>query len=215
MGTAPDGMRPLGTPIGSALTLVAGPDLRPLSEAIATVDRVHGDGPLPTISVVRRPLLAAEAYYHSLRLDIVIGTNAGQPALSLLHELGHALDHWGLGRQGDFATSTGHANLADWRRAVEGTRAWLDLRALRSRYPQARAQTILVYLLRYDELWARSYAQYVATRSGDPTLLAELDTRRRQRAGSRVHLPRQWDDIDFAPVADAIDDLFRRLGWIA
>jgi hypothetical protein len=66
----------------------------------------------------------------------------------------------------------------------------------------------------YDELRARSYAQYVARKGDDPQLRNELDGERRSNP-TEVYYPRQWEDADFMPIAAAIDELFASLGWIA
>ena len=65
------------------------------------------------------------------------------------------------------------------------------------------------YLLKPRELWARSYAQYIVTKSGDPLLLAELD---RIRKGPEPW--RQWTDAEFQPILKQMDKLFRKKGWV-
>jgi hypothetical protein len=71
-----------------------------------------------------------------------------------------------------------------------------------------------VNLLDSAELWARSYAQFVTIRTGDPALAAGLDALR-QRPVDAVYLPRQWGDDDFSEIEATIEDLFWSLGWIA
>jgi hypothetical protein len=60
---------------------------------------------------------------------------------------------------------------------------------------------------RLDELWARSYAQFVARRSGSSALQASLDGLR-QRPSDAVYYPLQWDDDDFVEIDRAIEELF-------
>jgi len=72
--------------------------------------------------------------------------------------------------------------------------------------------TYVGFLMRAPELWARSYAQYVATRSGDAILKAQLAVAC-ERLPGMPYYPEQWDDDDFAPIAEAIDELFRGKGW--
>lgn len=67
-------------------------------------------------------------------------------------------------------------------------------------------------LLGLEEVWARSYAQYIVSQSGAPELQLELDAARAPVPG-RVYYPLQWADDDFQPIGQAIDTLFRRLGW--
>lgn len=85
------------------------------------------------------------------------------------------------------------------------------------------------YLLQTDEVWARSYAQYIAIRSNDSVLMAEL-----RRLQTQVKLgrdnpqgfgtrtsdsdpehkwPTVWEDDEFEPIAAAFDDIFEGLGW--
>jgi hypothetical protein len=61
-------------------------------------------------------------------------------------------------------------------------------------------------------LFARSYVQYIATKSGEPDLLAGLNVDR--KALGELHYPTQWDDADFVPIMAAFDELFKGLGWI-
>jgi hypothetical protein len=63
-----------------------------------------------------------------------------------------------------------------------------------------------------EELFARSYVQYVATRSADEDLRRGLAASRESPAG-KVYYPMQWQDEDVVAVARAIDDIFVELGW--
>jgi hypothetical protein len=74
------------------------------------------------------------------------------------------------------------------------------------------ATAYVTFMLRAQEMWARSYAQYIATRSGDPILRAQLFLERERLAGMPYY-PEQWDDDDFAPIAEAIDELLNAKGW--
>lgn len=195
--------------------LPADPAGRPLREAVAQIDRVHGDGSLPTIAV-RRLLLATQEGYFDARppYEIGVGIKAAHPNLTMLHETGHVLDYLGLGTPGELAT----ANLSNpllqvWRTTAEGSNAVQRLRWLEATHPATRLQMQASYLLRYHEVWARSYAQFVAHRTGDPTLVDQLGARRIRVPGA-TYLPQQWDDDDFAPIASAIEQVFRDLGWI-
>ena len=62
-----------------------------------------------------------------------------------------------------------------------------------------------------DELWARSYAQYIATKSGSAALMRELNE---VRNGTNDYRFAQWDDADFKPISAAMDVLFKGLGWL-
>lgn len=116
--------------------------------------------------------------------------------------------------------------LSTWHEAVMGTP---EVEALRS----ASMSEIAThkYLLSPKELWARSFAQWVALRSNDPSLMAWLrDVQNQPETQEKVEqgfggprtmtrktppslLLRQWQDESFAPVAAAMDSLFEELGW--
>ena len=59
-----------------------------------------------------------------------------------------------------------------------------------------------------EELWARSYAQYIAKKSGNQDMNAQLAEMQESP------FPSQWSDDDFAPIMEAIDGIFRAKGWI-
>ena len=68
------------------------------------------------------------------------------------------------------------------------------------------------YLLRDREIWARSYAQYIATKGWNPDIKADLSNdlgSAYQRAYNA-----QWHPQNFKPIAEAIEAIFTGLGWI-
>jgi hypothetical protein len=184
---------------------------------VSAVDAVHWDGPLPATPVVLRPLrtvygrLRIDPSTHS-PIDIRISTLAPEPELTLLHELGHLLDWSGIGTPGSFA-SDADPLLAGWRSQVVTSQAVKWIRSLSLIVTAAGVVQYLEGLLDTSELWARSYAQFVAIRSGDPTLLGYLDQIRMRRS-DEVYISHQWDDPDFVAVGEAMDAVFRRLGWM-
>jgi hypothetical protein len=206
---------PGGTLIGPSLNLPADRLGQPLREAVALIDRIHGDGPLPTITVERVPLMGREGYYDPRPpFGVAVGVHAKRPRLTMLHEIGHFLDHHGLGGGSTLASGAlGDVRLDPWRHAAMGSQAVQELRRRESLRAGTADAAYIAYLLRYPELWARSYAQFVATRGGDPVLMAELDARREPIPGVE-YLPRHWDDADFIPIAAEIESLFRGLGWM-
>jgi hypothetical protein len=132
-------------------------------------------------------------------VDLRVSRRHGRVALSFLHELGHLVDHQ-LGRElGPTWASGGHEAFEDWRRAVK---------RLPSRLPPGVGRSRRRYFDSAKELWARSYAQTVLTRSGDAILerhLAELVER------DDVFV---WLDEEFAPVADEVELALARLGLL-
>jgi SPP1 gp7 family putative phage head morphogenesis protein len=198
---------PRKAPVSAALNVrTVGAHKPQIFAGIAAVDRVHDDGALPRIPIYGRASRNALGIYRynatrGTPIEIGIRQSAqGWPAMTTVHEIGHFLDHQVLGRSGVFATNT-DAALRPFLDAVQSTAAARQIAALGHRQQGD--------FLKPTELWARAYAQYVAVRSSDPTLLAQLD---KIRTG--VQPWRQWSDADFAPVAAAIDQLFKSKGWI-
>lgn len=208
-------------------------DLRHVvTQALAAIDRVHTDGVLPRIPVdnsYSSSVPSAGGFVSRAGLPVSIDINtyedfAPSAMLTFVHETGHFLDLSALGKAGAFATLAGDVTLDGWRTAVGATTAVQTLRqrkgagAVVIQTPQGPVELAVgdrhvAYLLGYDELWARSYAQYIAERSMDATLMAALDLTRPPAAIGQLY-PAQWSTADFAPVATAIDTLFRGLGWI-
>lgn len=144
------------------------------------------------------------------RIDVWRWTK--EPHATFAHEFGHWLDctRIGTGVGERFASALGvedaatDALIAEWRRAVMHSPAVGDLLEARRLRPTRQ----LEYLLTEEELWARSFAQWVATKTGDPELLDGI------RAGMRRTVPSQWTDAEFGPIAAAFDALFGHLGWL-
>ena len=237
------------TPVSDALDMGwLGPKrskLRKAGEtALAAIDLVHGDGPLPDIPVtdMNKASTHGEYRYNVRRgtaTEIKLSRKSDAPELVMVHEVGHFLDHWGIGPGGDFATDAflwaqkepGHDwadDFENWWLAIITSDAHLHKQELMRMSGKERNDMILRgekapkldylrYLLGKREIWARSYAQYIAIRSGDPVLLQQLVESRRQRPAydpDQNDYAEQWDDRDFTPIAEAMDKLFKTLGWL-
>jgi hypothetical protein len=200
----------------------------PIREAIAAIDSVHGDGDLVPIRVTLRSFSQREGRF---RIDPTNGTpdsievvTAARPRLAVLHEIGHFLDYAGIGSANRFASETSSL-MRPWRDAVRNSRAFSDLALMRRtgvapvHSPGEESQLGAVdlpyvqYLLKYNELWARSYVQFIALGSRDRLLRTDLDARR-LRPDGMVYVPRSWDDEDYEPIERMVETLFRRLKWI-
>lgn len=198
-----------------------------LDDVLRAIDRVHGDGVLPPIPLTQVASLAGEGFYQfdgetGEPVRILIHALGKHRRLAAVHAIGHFLDHHGIGPT-KIMVSNWSLVLLPWREAIRATRSFQRLTALKAaRVELARSRSAdplitaelayLHYLLRYTELWARSYAQFIAVRSGEPMLVADLDARRASESGIADHL--QWDDDDFVPVAAEFETVFRGLGWL-
>ncbi len=272
---------PQGTAIGSKLQIPNGPKMKVARDAMALLDKVHGDGPLDPVPLKPSQgrfygqfTLARRGYGQPLYAKDMKISNGGltaHPLNTIWHETGHWLDSMGLdpGVRGTWA-SAGSAHLAGWRNAVKNSQAVQTLQKWKgsgyrpggdgSELLRFRGQPVnpsvnvagyegdgtvpkgvnrkhLTYLLQTHETFARSYAQYIAVRSGDPVALAELRRMQAQAttspvdastpmnhhpsgteagaalAGKAWDYPNVWSDADFAPIAEAFDQLFANMGW--
>jgi hypothetical protein len=205
---------PRGTPVSHAVHLPNSPLGKQLQRSLDAIDRVHGDGVLPVVPVNTNGTMEHLGVFKP-RLNYVTGQRSGRiqihptgshPELTAIHEIGHMLDFMALPnpQHGAWPTHMAPA-LAAWRSAVDRSNAIAQLRAMKpGKYRN--------YLLRREEIWARSYAQYIAVRSQDPVLLAQVA--RMRVPGTGVYYPRQWDDAEFEPIAAEFDRLLKALGWI-
>jgi hypothetical protein len=93
--------------------------------------------------------------------------------------------------------------LMKWMRAVKASKAY--------RYINYTADAAWRnYVLDPIELWAMSYAQWIALRSGDPDLAAQLHDQQQKHATYSM----AWPNEDFEPIAEAMDEVFRSIGWL-
>lgn len=202
--------------------------------ALDAINKVHSDGDLPSIPIKTNNSKSAFGTYslgwngdsYGIKIS---GKYGDHHELTLAHEIGHFLDHKGIvaGSQ-DLATRI-HPNddVYKFLRASDKSKAVIKLKDMvenPSKYETKKVRKLISgkewvsttkvnvkyakYMSSREEVWARAYAQYIATKSQDPTLLEQL---RRDQGG---FYPKQWDDDDFIPISEAIDELFKSKGWI-
>jgi hypothetical protein len=232
VAVAPRGPGPVGTPVGQALTIPSsGKYAAAYRDAIEAIDGVHGDGALPEIPVKTKSTIQAYGQYAHYAgggpRDIAINGKGDHLQTTLAHEVGHFLDHMAIGEPGKFASESSPL-LQEWRLAARSSQA---VQSLQNKYLKPESYTANVtitqangsqitynaapspehlrYLLSDKEVWARSYAQYVATRSGNEAMLAQIANERKDQ----LYGDRQWGADDFQPIAKAIDTVFAGLGW--
>jgi hypothetical protein len=226
---APKPPGPSGRPVRDALVnQTKGKTNAAVAATLDAISKVHGDGQLPTIPIDQSSggrQLGVFRYYPigNKAVDIRVSSASPHPRNTTAHEIGHFLDNSGiprgiLGREFDK-----EPQFKEWFDAVNASQAVLELKALKTAktMPFTRDDgttgTYLVnkkhvaYLLEHKEIWARSYAQYIAHKSEDPVMRQELDTMRSLKTG---YSSAQWAHADFEPIAKAMDALFASLGWI-
>jgi hypothetical protein len=125
--------------------------------------------------------------------------------LTTAHEIGHWIDDQALPGHG--LSSDSHPDLEPFRQAADASAAVKALRKSNS-IPRRYVR----YASRYREIWARAYAQFIAMRSGDPEMLLQL--KRILDGRDTTPSESQWSAEDFAPIAAAIETLFKKLNWL-
>jgi hypothetical protein len=208
-------MPPAGRPVSEVLKLA--PEAETWRSALDAVDAVHGDGDLPELPVTTHAGVQPAGVYYSDRygvpLRIELGAAGPYPELTLVHEIGHFLDQMALGEPHQWATAVLPDAMEGWRRAVRESRAVMEIREeYRTLALTQVERQIILERLRPRELWSRSYAQYIAVRSGHPTLLEQLGKARSLRMPN-TEMALQWEDDDFASITAGIDEFFRGKGW--
>jgi hypothetical protein len=189
---------------------------RDVERGIALVERVHripeATPRLPVSSNPLRPGVAGEYKFLDTPIDrpdrLVVdpgGTDPWDLDATVVHELGHFVDHQALDFDGPGFASANDDELAAWRTAVDASPTIRSLTATRDRVPEAD-RALYDYLLDRREIFARAYAQWVALRAGDETVYLAIKTSR--LGGASI----QWGDEEFAPIARALDEAFRRKG---
>lgn len=183
----------------------------------ATVDRLNADwhdGGQMTFRAEGRSGEAARFVYQEVGLNSVAMRRGND---STVHELGHVMDAWGLGDELPLFDRLNHLHVDDreyhsgydpdweeWRQAVRASDKFAQISSLggaNAEYGQ--------YLSSMKECWARSYEQWILSRTDDPILAAKY----RIQVGEGY--PEQiWGWDDFAPIAQAIENLFRRKGLL-
>lgn len=219
-------MQPTGLPISSGLIIPEARWADPVRHALDVIDSIHGDGELIPVPVKQTRSSTAHGFYTwdegtGNPLEFLVNVATSTPAFTTVHEVAHLLDQQVLGNGGTFGTHLGRASLVLERMAASS--AVRDLAALRKRRQalievrpgrrhQIRVNRKLVEdLVLPHEQFARGYAQYIAVRSGDETLLRQLSVRRSGLERAVYHA--QWEDDDFAPIAAAFEGLLKELKW--
>lgn len=186
--------------------------------ALELAGTVHDDGVIPAVvAQVRLPLLLPKAggvYRPSggpERLPLLrINPNATDPKLAMLHELGHLLDNHGLHRASGqrLYASEGQPELKPLMRALVDSSAY-------RRLVERETATGEIYWTRPRELFARSYAQWIAAETGDADLEASiLAVRRREREDVSLWKESQWTRMDFQGIKKEFRRLFTKKGWL-
>jgi hypothetical protein len=207
--------KPLGIAVSQALTLPSVGDINhdAAEHALQLIDQVHGDGLLPQSSIGSKDLgqrVYGETIYRDQRgqnagvqINLTSGALRNIPMITTMHEVGHFLDCSalpGVGLTTERDEKELKRLLAGWRKAVYNSQGFKQL--------AIPGMDDDMYLRKDRELFARSYAQFIATKIADPAALKELDW-------MREHDPLSvWSQEDFKPIAKALEALCKKQKWL-
>ena len=197
--------------------------LKAMERAISLVDKVHDDGELPKIYFIKSTDKEVLGYIGMDKItgrakQISVSTYSPHKELTTLHEIGHFLDLEGFGKKGFFSSKQSLEILDDWFAAVRKSKAIKSLEKMKQErkykgiHLSVKQMKFVNYLLYEHEIWARAYAQYIATKSGDVTTKEQVQLKR--TSGGDIWLSQQWSDSDFKPIMEEMDRIFKKLGWI-
>lgn len=186
-----------------------------INTVLTEIDRLHSAVELPDIPVKNSASYKFQGQYSyqvgGKPIAITISKASNNPELTAAHEIGHFIDHQALWDIGSYA-SIKSPILATWREAVDASAATNSLISVLTTHNDVRTTNLAAYYLSTHEQWARSYAQWVATRSGNGVMIEQVrNIMLRSNPAARLS---QWDEADFKPIADAIDEIFKTLGWL-
>jgi hypothetical protein len=221
---------PDGRSLAATITVPELPVFAPAARALGNVTRVHGDGALPAITISQdRVKKGVAAYVYDERTGRALGINVDPKKpwdeLDIAHEIGHHLHQQVLSSHADYMGNEVSADLQAWHAAVRATPTFQRLERLRDDdfamirrggriVPVPNTASEARILLRVRELWARSYAQYIAISSGDSAMLDSVGALRDVSNDQQTLYPYQWQDEEFEPVAREVEALFARKGWM-
>jgi hypothetical protein len=214
--------------VGRVLGVPTADISRPVRTAVSAIDRVHNvpelAHPVPVVSDAA--MVEAGKYRWDKAtgrpVDIRLNPQSDHLELTTVLEIGHLLDHQAIGLAGEFASES-HPFLAEWRKAIDSTRAVQKLEDLRAagsiplKFPDGIVRQFPVGrkasdLLELPELFSRSYAQCIAESSDSSRLVQQIHGFRRPENPSSV-VPYYWADDDFGDVSKAFESLIIKLGW--
>jgi hypothetical protein len=215
-GVAAGGPLPSSIAIGPKIQISQPEKGKHLARVLGLIDDLHGDGPLHDLPMrfANDPINMGSFWRtnppHATAQRITISTHfpsiSGQE-FTFAHELGHYLDLQGMRSKTGWFGSEAKDFSPSMTKLFDLLLDSPEIRALKA----SKRSNHRNYLLRRREIWARAYAQYVATRTGDPGLLAGLEDWRTMRG---INGFAQWTDDSFEPIMKAIDELFLELGWL-
>lgn len=199
---------------------------RAMKYALKAIDEIHTDGRIPDFGFLNHEdVKASLGYMNYGTQEVWINPVGMHPELTACHECGHVLDFYGVGngsteveRNKVFAgfrkavEESGPHQFLKWSQMQDVLIYWNPKRKRFEKEPfDYGMRKYVEYLLKWEELWARAYAQYVVLRSGKDRLNRQL--KRTIESIDGVMFRTQWTTSEFAPIAEEIDKILKELGW--
>jgi len=190
-------------------------------ESMDAIDSVHSfrkplfDSPgyikQNSVDIIGKKNIPTEGRYLWRKKEIHLYHDGNTKGFTTLHEIGHWIDHLGLPGKGFATQNQVYETLDGWRKVVHESKSYKALLAKRQSIVASGKSTKYVdYLLRDQELFARSYAQYITTQSNSASLKYELGLDFYDDVWGGL---RQWPDEDFKEIANEFKKMFLDLGW--
>ena len=185
---------------------------------LRVIDSVHDDGALPTIPFIETKATVNVGEYvwwgKAGAADKMHVSRLGpHPELTLVHEVGHFIDHQALDWRGTFASEKSDL-LEVWRKIVMSTQTYKAIKAgaagkkINGKWPR-RSPAEFAEALRFRELWARAYTQYIVSHGQNAQLKAQFEVAARHLQGLYF-----WTDEEFTAIDLAITTLLTAKSWL-
>ncbi|MDR0792575.1 MAG: hypothetical protein LBE82_04650 [Chitinophagaceae bacterium] len=216
-------LSPIGDSVRKSFAHIANP-VKDISETVfVAIEKIHGFPRVSNLDIKQSNATTFDGIFNYNRggrgIDIRISKYATNKEFTLLHELGHVIDNQSIGIRG-FNESENAGN--EFRKVLNSIEQTFLVKRLREIQQSGKREfngrrikiepddaKYLNYILNAKELWARAYAQYVVTKSGNVELLKQLADENKKNSVYTT----QWVDDDFKNVIFEIDNLLIKNKW--
>lgn len=183
---------------------------------LAEIDKIHSIENLPVIPIKDSVSVKFQGQYsfyanRNRPIDIKLSKVSVNPEMTLAHEIGHFIDNQVIPKTSGYYSSISSPIMEEWRLAIANSSATMNLKSMVGN--RAFDQKKVRYYLSAEEQWARSYAQWVGQKSGNITMMNQAKAITEYER-NEPYKNSQWATDDFSPIGVAIDNIFKKLGWL-
>lgn len=190
-----------GEPLSKTLNLSKIPKTKPgqsVKDGISAIEEVHGVKGLSTLPVVMNSSTTTHGTYTPGE-KITVTKNTWATESTVVHEMGHYLDHKMFPPGDKFSSCSAKAG-KDFDALDSVLQSSKTVKGLQEKAGKSKHQYDK-YLVQRNEIFARAYTQYISVRSSNKELKSQVAELKKQHGT-------QWDDDEFEPIASAFDTLF-------